>query len=131
MKVKKGFTLIEIMIAILIIGIVAGIILVMIGNSTQKANQARFKSYVSGIKTALSMACSGSSDIVNINETTANFTLNTSIAQLDAGNSLDNYDCVNDFGIAFVPGSSLEDVVPDSCKSALARIIGTDFTNCP
>ena len=53
--IKKAFTLIELLVTISIIGILAGIVSVNVGNSQDRARDAKRKSDISAIKTAIEM----------------------------------------------------------------------------
>jgi prepilin-type N-terminal cleavage/methylation domain-containing protein len=61
-KNKNGFTLIELIVVIVIIGILVGIILVSLQYSKKKARFVSFKSTVSSVNTA-AITCAGESQI--------------------------------------------------------------------
>lgn len=57
MRNKKAFTLIEIIVVIAIIGIIAGIILVLVSDSGKKAKAAATKQSLSGLRSAMALCC--------------------------------------------------------------------------
>ncbi|EKE19521.1 MAG: hypothetical protein ACD_8C00144G0004 [uncultured bacterium] len=57
LKRGRGFTLIEIMVVIAIIGIIAGIILVLVSDSGKKAKAAATKQSLSGLRSAMALCC--------------------------------------------------------------------------
>ena len=54
---KKGFTLIELLIVIAIIGILASIVLVSLSSARERAQRAKFISYVASAKSSLALLC--------------------------------------------------------------------------
>ncbi|HHE38133.1 MAG TPA: type II secretion system protein [Candidatus Cloacimonetes bacterium] len=62
---NKGFTLIEVLITIAIIGILASVTLVSLNRSRVKANTAVLKSAVSSLRPALSVCCSKTANTTN------------------------------------------------------------------
>jgi prepilin-type N-terminal cleavage/methylation domain-containing protein len=63
MKIERGFTMIELLIVIAIIGILAVTVMQVMKNDRFKAKNASFRSSVSSIKTVWTACCDGGGDI--------------------------------------------------------------------
>lgn len=81
---NKGFTLIEILIVIAIIGILASVVLVSLNRSRMKANTVVLKSAISSLRPALSVCCSGTA---NTTGAAVNPAANTEICSAGIGSS--------------------------------------------
>lgn len=65
MSTKKGFTLVELLIVIAIIGILASVVLVSLGNARTRAQVASFKASVSSWNTAAVAECDKATPVLN------------------------------------------------------------------
>jgi len=118
-KIKKGFTLVELLIVIAIIGILASIVLVSLNSARQKARQAEFKAGASSLSAAYVLECDN-----NPNGTVNNVNFPTSVGGVNIGT-----DCQDDGSFAVTATPKIG--VPASCVSAAITDTGTDFANCP
>lgn len=81
---RQGFTLIEILIVIAIIGILAGAILVSLNSSQKKSNGAAFKKTLSSLKAGIALCCA---EPTNRLRTTAGMIMCKNSGGVDVGTS--------------------------------------------
>ena len=123
MKQKKGFTLVELLIVIAIIGILASIVLVNLSGERNRAKDAEFKSGASSLQKAYIVECSNEANAGD-SPTTLVTSPSTVASATDGGSG-----CGSDgsFSVTVTPNAG----VSATCTGATLTATGADYTNCP
>lgn len=114
---KKGFTLIELMVTIAIVGVLASIVLISLNEARIRANVAKFEASAKSAQSAFMTECTGGSVLGHVHNVDLGSEITWGTNVTDCGDD-------GSFSVQLVPSTT------SPCTDAVVDQYGATF-NCP